>query len=271
MGCPSEVKIGNNLVFGITTHDPTANGALTDADSAPTYRIYEDETGTAILTGTMAKLDDANTTGFYSELIACTAGNGFEDAKTYTIYIEATVNGNKGGITFSFKARTRLLADVSNLDAAVSSRSSHSASQAGTDAATKVAAFYTAPDNTNIGNIHDVVKSGGTGDCAAIKAKSDSLAFTAGNVHAHVKVSDVAEAGVGAITFIYTLTSSVDATPIPDADVWVTTDVGGTVVVASGRTDQNGQVTFYLDAGTVYVWRQKSGWDFVNPDTEVIS
>lgn len=78
--------------------------------------------------------------------------------------------------------------------------------------------------------------------------------------------------GAGAITFTYTLTSSIDPfPPIPDADVWVTTDIGGSIVVASGKTDQNGQIVFYLDAGTVYVWRQKSGWDFVNPDTEVIS
>jgi len=78
--------------------------------------------------------------------------------------------------------------------------------------------------------------------------------------------------GSGAITFTYTLTSSVDPfLPIPDADVWVTTDVSGAIVIASGKTDQNGQVVFYLDAGTVYVWRQKSGWDFDNPDTEVIS
>jgi len=103
MGCPSETVIGKNLVFGITTHDPDT-GILTDADAAPAYRVYEDETATAILTGTMAKLDNANTTGFYTELIACTAANGFEDGKTYTIYITATVDSDTGGITYSFKA-----------------------------------------------------------------------------------------------------------------------------------------------------------------------
>ena len=103
MGCPTEVEIGDNLVFSITTHDPDT-GVLTDADAVPPYRIYEDETGTAILTGNMAKLDDANTTGFYTELIACTSGNGFENGKTYTVYIEATVDSDKGGICYSFKA-----------------------------------------------------------------------------------------------------------------------------------------------------------------------
>lgn len=105
MGCPSEVQIGDNLVFAITTHDPDT-GILTDAESAPSYWVYEDETATAILDGTMAKLDDGNTTGFYTELIACTAANGFQNGKTYTIYIEATVDGDKGGVTYSFKAYT---------------------------------------------------------------------------------------------------------------------------------------------------------------------
>lgn len=105
MGCQSEVIIGDNLTFGIACHDPDT-GILTDADSAPAYRIYEDETAVPILTGTMAKLDDVNTTGFYTELIACTAGNGFENGKTYTIYITATVDADQGGITYAFKAKS---------------------------------------------------------------------------------------------------------------------------------------------------------------------
>jgi hypothetical protein len=78
-------------------------GVLTDADAAPAYRIYEDETATPILTGNMAKLDDANTTGFYTELVACTIANGFEHHKNYTIYITATVDSDQGGITYGFK------------------------------------------------------------------------------------------------------------------------------------------------------------------------
>ena len=75
--------------------------------------------------------------------------------------------------------------------------------------------------------------------------------------------------GAGAITWPYTLTES-DNTPISDADVWVTTDEAGNNVVASGRTDASGVVTFFLDAGIVYVWAQKTGWNFTNPDTESV-
>ena len=115
MGCQSEVTIGDDLVFSITTHDPDT-GVLTDADSAPSYRVYEKETGTAILTGSMAKLDDANTTGFYSEAITCSAGNGFEDGKSYLIYIEATVDSDKGGIAYAFKAVSEDVTDLNDFD-----------------------------------------------------------------------------------------------------------------------------------------------------------
>lgn len=103
MGCPSFALIGDYLTFSVCTHDPDT-GVLTDADAVPSYRVYEDETGSAILNGDMAKLDDGNTTGFYTERIECSAANGFEDRKTYTIYIEATVDSDKGGISFGFVA-----------------------------------------------------------------------------------------------------------------------------------------------------------------------
>jgi len=109
MGCQATVVIGDNLTFSICTHDPDT-GVLTDADSAPSYRVYEDETGTAILTGNMAKLDDASTTGFYTEQLACTSANGFEDGKSYTVYIEATVDSDTGGISYGFRAMTDIWA-----------------------------------------------------------------------------------------------------------------------------------------------------------------
>jgi hypothetical protein len=101
MGCQTSVDLDRNLTFSITTHDPET-GILTDTASPPIYRVYEDEDASPLLIGTMAKLDDANTTGFYVEQIACTAANGFEVGKSYTVYIEATVVGNTGGIAYAF-------------------------------------------------------------------------------------------------------------------------------------------------------------------------
>lgn len=100
-------KIDDLVTFTCNTHTPST-GAATDADAAPSYRVYEDETGVAIVTGTMALLDDANTTGFYSEQITLSAANGFEKGKSYNIYISATV----GGITGTMQHTLQLEAEV---------------------------------------------------------------------------------------------------------------------------------------------------------------
>ena len=101
MGCPSSVILGNNLKFSICTHDPDT-GVLTDASSLPTYRVYEDADDTAIANGSMEKIDDANTTGAYRVVLNCTAANGYEVGSVYTVYIEATVDGDTGGIAYEF-------------------------------------------------------------------------------------------------------------------------------------------------------------------------
>src|SRR5262245_2884491 len=112
-------KIDDALVFPAITHSP-ATGALTDADDVPAYRVYENEVGTAILTGSMAKLDDTNTTGFYSEQITLSAANGFEKGKCYTIYITAAVSSVTGGTYHTFQMEAEVDANtVSSIGANV--------------------------------------------------------------------------------------------------------------------------------------------------------
>jgi hypothetical protein len=105
-------KIDDLLTFSCNTHKVT--GVEFDADSVPTYRVYEDETGTPILTGSMAKQDDANTVGYYSEQITLSAANGFEKGKSYHIRIAATVDGTAGVTirTFQLEAEVDLSADA---------------------------------------------------------------------------------------------------------------------------------------------------------------
>jgi hypothetical protein len=99
--------IDDALTFSVNTHR-VDTGAAADADSAPTYRVYEDETGTPILTGTMALLDDANTLGQYSEQITLSAANGLERGKCYTIRIAATVNSVAGSTIRQFQVGAKV-------------------------------------------------------------------------------------------------------------------------------------------------------------------
>ena len=50
----------------------------------------------------------------------------------------------------------------------------------------------------------------------------------------------------------------------------MTTDLDGTNIIAKGITDDFGNVTFYLQAGTYYVWRRKAHWTFSNPDAIIV-
>lgn len=80
-----------------------------------------------------------------------------------------------------------------------------------------------------------------------------------------------------AIEFTYTLTDSSTGDPIEGASIWICSDSGGTNVLWAGTTnslgvavDENSRKP-WLDAGTYYIFRQKTGYIFSDPDTEVIS
>ena len=77
-------------------------------------------------------------------------------------------------------------------------------------------------------------------------------------------------AGAGAKEFIYTVQLETGV-PIGQCLVWVTSDVAGNVVLASGITNDTGDVVFYLNPGLNYFWRKKAGYNFVNPDIEVVT
>lgn len=106
-------KIDDLITFYANTHTPST-GAATDADSPPTYRVYEDETGTPLLTGSMALIDSANTAGYYSEQITLSAANGFEKGKSYSIYVSAAVGGITGTMHHTFQLEAEVDANRLN-------------------------------------------------------------------------------------------------------------------------------------------------------------
>lgn len=100
MSCPDYVILEQNLTFTINTID--TGGSPVNADAAPAYSIYEDETAAAISTGTMTQ--PQSVTGFYSEQIAITTANGYERYKTYSIRITAVISGVTIAKSYSFIA-----------------------------------------------------------------------------------------------------------------------------------------------------------------------
>lgn len=143
------------------------------------------------------------------------------------------------------QVRMELTAELGRIDAAITSR--------------LAASGYTAPANSDLTTLLARLTEARAGYLDLLNSYLDAA------------ISSRTTLGSGAIRWIYTLTYDDTGLPIADADVWVSTDEAGLNVIASGETNQNGQATFDLDAGTVYVWRAKSGCNFNNPDEETVS
>jgi hypothetical protein len=75
--------------------------------------------------------------------------------------------------------------------------------------------------------------------------------------------------GSGSISWPITIDDGLS--PLDGVDVWVSTDSAGTNVVARGYTNTLGVVTFLLDAGAYYLWKQLSGYTFINPEGITVS
>jgi hypothetical protein len=86
------------------------------------------------------------------------------------------------------------------------------------------------------------------------------------------EISGVA-AAIGSGLLICTWTQKDDAgNPMDNVQIWITTDEAGSNVVAGAiYTNTAGEVVFHLDAGTYYVWREKGGYNFTNPQTWTVS
>ena len=118
-------------------------------------------------------------------------------------------------------------------------------------------------------------------DLATAQVDIDTLLVNVANIDSDLATVDtvvdlinsklVGLVGTGAVTWPYVLTDADTGVAIPQATVWVSSDSDGATVLASGITDSTGTIVFYLDTGTVYVWRQCENYYFTNPDAESVT
>ena len=88
-----------------------------------------------------------------------------------------------------------------------------------------------------------------------------------------VEKMQVAE-GVGGGSLEVTITiTDADSNPIPNANVYLTSDAAGTTIIAGPvLTNASGVTpTLSVDAGTVYRWCSAADYTFTNPESVVIS
>ena len=103
-------KINDLLTFYANVHN-ASTGAQSAAAAGPNYRVYEDETSTPILTGSMAALD-TTLVGFYSEQITLIASTGFEKGKSYSIFVVASVASVTGTLHHNFQIEAEVDANT---------------------------------------------------------------------------------------------------------------------------------------------------------------
>jgi len=276
-------KTGQVVTPLFTTANPVIGSAV-DADSLPTGTLYLNGTANGA-TVTVTNL----ATGLYKAAVTMPT---LAAGDCVSLSIAATVNGVTGkGIIWADVGETATASDVYDrlgapAQVTVVADIATRLATAGYTAPPSIAALATSANLATVDTVVDGIAAKTVNLPASPAAVGSAMILTSAYDKAKddvltplAIVGDTADAvllktntigGAGAIAWPYTLT--VNGMPCADAEVWVTTDEAGNNVVASGRTDAFGVVTFYLDAGTYFVWARKAGVNITDmPDTEVVA
>ena len=170
-------------------------------------------------------------------------------------------------LQFAYTSGQTLVAKAMSVTGTAYSNSSTSVTEAPSSSGVYIATF-TESSALN-GTFRAVITLGGVG-VASFEAKWTGVdgQTVSGSEFVNVDVSSLN--GAGSISYPLTVTSS--GTPVAGVECWVTTDSGGTNVVAGTLTTNDfGVVTFLLDAGTYYLWRDSTTHSFPKPTTITVS
>ena len=117
----------------------------------------------------------------------------------------------------------------------------------------------------------DTVSSAAIVDAVWDELQSEHVIAGSFGKYLDTEVSSVGGVGSGALSCTWTQKDDSD-NPLDNVQIWISTDEAGTNVIAGTLlTDASGEATFMLDAGTYYVWRERAGYNFTNPQTWSVS
>lgn len=245
-----EIIDATSSAFFIAISDP-ATAAYVDADDLPSVYVYN-SSGTTVEFGTALAVDAENRTGlyaFYSDIDA----SGYVPGEVYHIYVEATVNGITGGnvveefmVVAADTVRDDQFTDaratkLDNLDATVSSRSSHTAADVWTSTTRTLSSFGTL--------VTDVV----TAVWSAVARTLTSFGSLTTDIDAeltteHGSGSWISIEGTGANTVTVTVTDG--TTALTGVRVTIKNAAGTVLSAGPLTTDENGEIEFNLDDGS---------------------
>ena len=101
------VKLESSVTFDFITSS-FSTGAAADADSTPSFEVFEDATDTALTLSTSSIAKRTGKTGNYRATFTVAAADGFEAGKSYNVVASATVSSVAGkGVIGRFVAHAK--------------------------------------------------------------------------------------------------------------------------------------------------------------------
>ena len=113
------VKLETSVTFDFITSS-FSTGAAADADSTPSFEVFEADTDTALTLSTSSIAKRTGKTGNYRATFTVAAADGFEAGKSYNVVASATVGSVAGkGVVGRFIARSKDVDGVGLADDAI--------------------------------------------------------------------------------------------------------------------------------------------------------
>jgi len=274
---PTPTWVGTLTLAGEHTSRPYWSGLCTSQAGDVTVRLWSNGT----LWFITETLDDTVTCGWHTPVASPRLDT---PAASWEAFGTAT-----GSLTMTMSAATvrpaqKIILDAATADhatagtfgKAIADTLTHAARLAGiTSLANWLRAMFrkSAPDATALAEIND---SGGTFSATtdsveALREKVDNTLDVA--ISTRATPADITDAVNGPGSELCTITvKDQSGNPLDGVAVWITSDEAGVDVVAGKKyTNSSGQVTFMLDPGTYYCWRQLARYNFTNPQTLVVT
>lgn len=253
------------LNFKFSTHK--ADGTPIALAGTPAISVYKANGTTQSTAGITLSVDFDSVTGLNNVLIDLSADAFYAPGNDYSVVITTgTVNSVSvvGTVLAHFSIENRAnAAEITSIKGVTDKL----------DTAMELdGAVYRLTENA----LEEAPSSGSAPTVEQIRAEIDSnssqLAAILEDTGTTIPALINSDSGAGTIQHIYTLEAPV-GTPCADARIYLSTDSLKANIIHEGITNALGQVTFNVDlpvGTTVYLWRYKTGVDFVNPDVEEI-
>ena len=113
--------------------------------------------------------------------------------------------------------------------------------------------------------------SGAISDAVIADAVWNALIASYGTAGTYGEWVESMTPATGATEVTVTVYKPGGSLPLDGVHVWFTTDAAGANVSYDGYTNASGQKVFQMDAGSYYLWKEKAGYSFTNPESAGVS